>query len=45
MTARKDKLLAALEEQLRDKKENKLKSFVPYPKQREFFDATALPAY
>jgi len=34
---RKDELLKALEEQARAKRENKLRSFVPYPKQREFF--------
>jgi phage terminase large subunit-like protein len=37
MATHKDKLLAALEEQARAKRENKLKSFAPYPKQQEFF--------
>ena len=37
MTARKEKIIKALEEQARAKRENKLRSFAPYPKQREFF--------
>jgi phage terminase large subunit-like protein len=34
---RKDELLKVLEEQARTKRENKLRAFTPYPKQREFF--------
>lgn len=41
MTAKKDQLLAALEERARAKRENRFKSFQPYPKQMEFCQATA----
>ena len=37
----KDELIDILEEQARTKRENRLKSFKPYPKQIEFCDATA----
>jgi phage terminase large subunit-like protein len=37
----KDKLLRVMEEQARAKRFNKLKSFAPYKKQREFFDLGA----
>jgi phage terminase large subunit-like protein len=38
---RKDKVLRMLEEQLRQKKENALSFYSPYPKQREFHDLGA----
>ena len=39
--ARKDDVIKLLEEQARTKRENKLRSFKPYPKQLEFIAATA----
>lgn len=41
MSNRKDELIRVLEDQARAKRENRLKSFVPYPKQIEFCNATA----
>jgi phage terminase large subunit-like protein len=41
MTRAKAEILQALEAQVAAKRENKLKSFVPYPKQIEFCNATA----
>jgi phage terminase large subunit-like protein len=38
---RKDEVIRLLEEQARSKRFNKLKSFVPYKRQREFFDLGA----
>ncbi|HVM77626.1 MAG TPA: terminase family protein [Stellaceae bacterium] len=38
--SRKDEILTILEEQVKAKRENKLKSFVPYPRQAEFIAAT-----
>jgi phage terminase large subunit-like protein len=37
---RKDEIIRLLEEQARTKRENRLKSFMPYPKQLEFIAAT-----
>jgi len=39
--ARKDDIIKVLEDQARTKRENRLKSFAPYPKQIEFCNATA----
>jgi phage terminase large subunit-like protein len=39
MTNRKDEIIAALEQQARAKRENRLKSFQPYDKQQQFFEA------
>lgn len=41
MSNRKDELIKLLEEQARAKRENRLKSFRPYPRQLEFIAATA----
>jgi len=39
--ARKDDIIKVLEDQARTKRENRLRSFAPYPKQIEFCNATA----
>ena len=40
MTAHKQKILETLEAQARAKRENRLRSFTPYPRQMEFIAAT-----